>query len=55
MDFRGDHTLLHLRLASGTYLEAKIPNARVEDGFGTDDEIEVGWQARHCRALDPPV
>ena len=54
MDFRGDHTLLHLRLASGTHLEAKIPNGRVEDGFGSDDEIEVGWQARHCRALDPP-
>ena len=54
MDFRGDHTLLHLRLASGTHLEAKIPNGRVEDGFGSDDEIEVGWQTRHCRALDPP-
>ncbi len=54
MDFRGDHTLVHLGLASGTQLEAKIPNGQAEDGFGSDDEIEVGWQAQHCRALDPP-
>jgi len=53
-NFRGDHTLVHLRLASGTLLEAKIPNGQAEDGFGSEDAIEVGWQARHCRALDPP-
>jgi putative spermidine/putrescine transport system ATP-binding protein len=54
MDFRGDHTLVHLRLASGTQLEAKVPNGQAENGFGSDDDIEVGWQATHCRALDPP-
>ncbi len=54
MDFRGDHTLVRLRLASGTQLEAKIPNGQAENGFGSDNEIEIGWQARHCRALDPP-
>jgi len=55
MDFRGDHTLLHLRLASGTQLEAKISNALAENGFGSDGSVEVGWRARHCRALDPPA
>ena len=54
MDFRGDHTLLHLRLASGTQLEAKIANALAENGFDSDGSIEIGWHARHCRALDPP-
>jgi putative spermidine/putrescine transport system ATP-binding protein len=55
MNFRGDHTLVHLILASGTQLEAKIPNSQAEGGFGSDDEVEVGWHARHCRALDPPA
>lgn len=55
MDFRGDHTLVHLRLASGTQLEAKVANALAENGFGSEDNIEVGWHARHCRALDPPT
>ena len=55
MDFRGDHTLLHLRLSSGTQLEAKIANSLAENGFGSDGNIEVGWHARHCRALDPPA
>jgi putative spermidine/putrescine transport system ATP-binding protein len=54
MDFRGDHTLVHLRLASGTPLEAKISNAQAEGGFGADGEIDVGWSSAHCRALDPP-
>ena len=54
MDFRGDHTLLHLSLASGTPLEAKIANGQAENGFGSNDEIQIGWQAQHCRALDPP-
>jgi putative spermidine/putrescine transport system ATP-binding protein len=54
MDFRGDHTLVHLRLPSGTQLEAKIPNGQAEDGFGSSDDVEVGWHAAHCRALDPP-
>lgn len=54
MDFRGDHTLVHLRLTSGTQLEAKIPNGQSEGGFGSNDEVEVGWQSAHCRALDPP-
>jgi putative spermidine/putrescine transport system ATP-binding protein len=55
VDFRGDHTLVHLILASGTEMEAKIPNAQAEGGFGSDEEIEVAWQTRHCRALDPPA
>jgi putative spermidine/putrescine transport system ATP-binding protein len=52
-DFRGDHTLVHLRLASGTQLEAKIPNAQASNGFGADRDIEIGWQTEFCRALDP--
>ena len=55
MDFRGDHTVLHLRVASGTLLEAKIPNGQADDGFANNGEIEIGWHARHCRALDPPT
>ena len=55
MNFRGDHTLVHLLLASGTQLEAKVPNSQAEGGFGVDGDVEVGWQARHCRALDPPA
>ena len=55
MDFRGDHTVVHLRLASETLLEAKIPNAQAENGFGTESEIEIGWRSEHCRALDPPT
>jgi len=54
MDFRGDHTLVHLRLASGMLLEAKVPNGQAEHGFGSDDDIEIGWLAEHCRAPDPP-
>ncbi len=54
MNFRGDHTLVHLLLPSGTRLEAKVPNAQAEVGFGPDGDVEVGWHARHCRALDPP-
>lgn len=54
MDFRGDHTLVHLRLGSGIELGAKIPNGQAESGFGSDDMVEVAWHARHCRALDPP-
>ncbi len=55
MNFRGDHTLVHLRLASGTELEAKIPKSQADDGFRSDDAVEVAWHARHCRALDPPT
>ena len=55
MDFRGDHTVVHLRLASGTPLEAKIPNGLASDGFGPDGDVNIGWQTEHCRALDPPV
>ena len=55
MDFRGDHTLVHLRLASGAQLEAKIPNGQASNGFGPDGEVEIGWRTEHCRALDPPV
>lgn len=55
MDFRGDHTLAHLELASGTRLEAKIPNEQAESGLGAGDDVEVGWHTRHCRALDPPT
>jgi putative spermidine/putrescine transport system ATP-binding protein len=55
MDFRGDHTVVHLRLASETLLEAKIPNAQAENGFGTESVIEIGWRSEHCRALDPPT
>lgn len=55
MDFRGDHTVVHLRLPSGTQLEAKVPNGQAENGFGSDDDIAIGWQAAHCRALDPPA
>lgn len=54
-DFRGDHTLVHLQLVSGTRLEAKVSNQIAEDGIGTDEEVEVGWHVRDCRALDPPV
>lgn len=55
MDFRGDHTLVHLRLASGALMEAKVPNEQAENGLASHDEIEIGWHARHCRALDPPA
>jgi hypothetical protein len=55
MNFRGDHTLVHLLLASGAQLEAKVPNSQAEVGFGSDGDVEVGWHARHCRALDPPA
>ena len=54
VEFRGDHTLVHLHLASGTRLEAKIQNSQAEGDLGSNDEVEVGWHARHCRALDPP-
>jgi hypothetical protein len=55
MEFRGDHTLVHLHLSSGTRLEAKIQNSQAESSLGADDEVEVCWHARHCRALDPPA
>ena len=55
MDFRGDHTNVHLRLPSGMQLEAKIPNGLASDGFGPDGDVYIGWQSEHCRALDPPV
>ena len=55
VDFRGDHTLVHLLLPSNTQLEAKVPNSQAEGGFGSDDEVEVGWHTHHCRALDPPA
>jgi putative spermidine/putrescine transport system ATP-binding protein len=55
MNFRGDHTLVHLLLTSGTQLEAKVPNSQAEGGFGFDGDVEVGWHAHHCRALDPPA
>jgi putative spermidine/putrescine transport system ATP-binding protein len=55
VNFRGDHTLVHLILASGTEMEAKVPNAQAEGGFGSDGKIAIGWQTVHCRALDPPA
>jgi len=53
-DFRGDHSVVHLLLASGTPLEAKISNEQADHGFTTGDDVEVGWSEQHCRALDPP-
>ena len=55
MEFRGDHTLVHLRLTSGTQLEAKVANSQAESDLASGDEVEVAWHSRHCRALDPPA
>ena len=51
MEFRGDHTLVHLHLASGTRLEAKVQNSQAESGLGNNDEVEVGYNANYLQEV----
>jgi len=53
LSFRGDHTLLRLKLASGTELTAKIGGGGDNSVPDTGESVEVAWQPRYCRALDP--
>ncbi|PCI28151.1 MAG: spermidine/putrescine ABC transporter ATP-binding protein [SAR324 cluster bacterium] len=50
--YLGDHNRFRIRLGQNEEFMIKLPNndaiARIREG----DDITVGWQAEHCRALD---
>ncbi|MDX1432385.1 MAG: ABC transporter ATP-binding protein [Gammaproteobacteria bacterium] len=50
--FRGDYSLLRLRLGSGVELVAKTHPDLSPTPLAAGDEAHVGWLAHHCRALE---
>ena len=50
--YGGDHSMIRLRRPAGADLIAKVVAAEAE-GVALGQKLEVGWQAGHCRALDP--
>ena len=52
MIYGGDHTMVRLRRQAGGHLTAKVAAAEAE-GIKLGDRLDVGWEARHCNALNP--
>ena len=50
--FRGDYSLLRLRLGSGVELVAKTHPENTPSTLAAGEEVRIGWLPRHCRALD---
>ena len=50
--YGGDHSLVALRHASGAAMVAKVTAAEAV-AISPGQELAIGWEADHCRALDP--
>ena len=50
--YGGDHSMIRLTRPAGDKLVAKVVAAEAET-IGVGDDLEIGWQPSHCRALDP--
>ena len=50
--YGGDHSMIRLTRPAGDKLVAKLVAAEAET-IGLGDDLEIGWQPSHCRALDP--
>ena len=50
--YGGDHSMIRLARANGDPLEAKVA-ASESESIRVGEQHAVGWQTRHCRALDP--
>jgi putative spermidine/putrescine transport system ATP-binding protein len=53
--YLGDYNRYRVKLAGNNDFVIKIPNSEGTPVVNAGDEIDVCWQARHCRALDPMV
>lgn len=49
--YGGDHSVIHLTRPAGGELTAKAVAAEAEQ-ITLGDKLEVGWETRHCHALD---
>jgi putative spermidine/putrescine transport system ATP-binding protein len=50
--YGGDHSLVALRHASGAAMIAKVTAAEAVD-ISPGQQLAIGWESTHCRALDP--
>ena len=50
--YGGDHSLVALRHASGAAMVAKVTAAEAVE-ISPGQQLTIGWQSAHCRALDP--
>jgi putative spermidine/putrescine transport system ATP-binding protein len=52
--YHGDHVRARLALLGHEDFIVKIPNRGALDGLAAGVDVEVGWRAGDCRALDAP-
>lgn len=52
MTFLGDHLMIHALADGRTRYLLRIPNLVGHGAMLEGDEIEIGWAAADCRALD---
>ncbi|MFQ6016584.1 MAG: ABC transporter ATP-binding protein [Kiloniellaceae bacterium] len=53
--YLGDHTRVRVSLSeTASDFVVKVPLHEGRHGFRVGKEIEIGWPAEHCRALDAP-
>ncbi len=50
--YSGDHSMVRMLVPGQDDLVAKVPAAAGDD-LAVGDGLEIGWDAAHCRALDP--
>ena len=50
--YGGDHSMVRLKRPSGADMMARVVAAEAE-GLRLGEQLEVGWDNGHCRALDP--
>ena len=51
--YLGDQTRIRVRLADNDDFMLKAPTGGQATALRAGDVIDVGWEARFCRALDP--